>query len=399
MNSLLSSPVLLYAAAFSVFFLILTTVNILRNRFALSPIISFNNAEAFSATDRPTISVLIPARNEEDSIERCVRSILNQARLPDQCIVLNDGSTDATGSILEELSAQNSLLNIISGSETPNGWLGKPWACHQLSQHATGDVLVFLDADVWLEPDAIQSIINVMQQTRADMLTVWPEQTLKTPAERTIIPLVYHTLVTLLPIHYSYSKPRWMPAFVYQRLAHLFVAACGQCLAFNHSAYDAIGGHTAVKSEIVEDVELAKQIRSKGMSVRMFEGVRGIHCRMYNSGEQIKQGFRKNFFAGFGYRWSLFITAALLHFWIFISPWILLPLAILADLFILAGLAIMAILLQFYQRWLLSRWFNWSSAYVITHPLGVIWFEYLGALTMLDRLRGKTVFWKERAVS
>jgi chlorobactene glucosyltransferase len=398
MNGLLSSPLLWYALGFSVIFMLGTTLLMLRNKGALRPLIEERNEDPSKQQEPVSVTVMIPARNEAQSIERCVRSVLKQSRRPDQLLVLDDQSTDSTPAFLDRIRQEDPLLSILDGSDTPENWLGKAWACHRLSQQATGDILVFLDADVWLEPDALESLIAGVQTHHADMITVWPQQTLGTPAERTILPLVYHALVSLLPITYTHRKPKWMPRFLYKRMAPVFAAACGQCLAFRREAYEQIGGHTAVKDEVVEDVELAKRIRSAGLTLRMYEGVRSVHCRMYESHEEIRQGFRKNFFAGFGYSWILFLAAALLHLWVYVAPWILLPLSIYTGNHSITLLAGSLLLLQLLQRGFLAYWFDWSWSYIISHPLGVLWFEYLGILTMIDRLRGKQVRWKGRSV-
>jgi hypothetical protein len=148
----------------------------------------------------------------------------------------------------------------------------------------------------------------------------------------------------------------------------------------------------------VEDVALAKRMRSKGYSIRLFEGVHSIHCRMYTNSEEIREGFRKNFFAGFNYQWLPFISAALLHIAVFIIPWVTLVGGLIwADqlLLLLSGLSI---ILMLGQRLILATWFNWKWLDAITHPLGVIWFQYLGLITMRDRIWGNSAQWKGRSI-
>ena len=162
--------------------------------------------------------------------------------------------------------------------------------------------------------------------------------------------------------------------------------------------YNQIGGHQAVKNEVVEDVALARNVRKKGFRLKLYPGNELIKCKMYSSHADMKLGFRKNFLAGFDNNIPLFILMAFVHLIVFIMPYGLLVLAWLQgnqQFFILSVLNISLIILSRIQ---LNIWFNWPLTGVLFHPLGVLWFQWLGVQILWDRLRGRSVTWKGRVI-
>ncbi|MEL7834298.1 glycosyltransferase family 2 protein [Fodinibius sp. Rm-B-1B1-1] len=345
----------------------------------------------------PHVTICIPARNEANSIERCVRSAIDQQYPNYHILVLDDESTDGTSEILDSLEHQYSeQLTVYEGNPKPDNWLGKSWACHQLSEHAYGDILIFIDADTWLEPEATSKVVRTMGSDVVDFITLWPIQKLGSFWEKTVIPLVYFALLTLLPTRYVYRDPKWLPHFLKEKMNPLFAAANGQFMAFKKKAYKAIGGHQSVKQQVVEDVELAKNIKKAGFRMNMYHGRRAVSCRMYESGNELREGFRKNFFAGFGQNTTLFIGMGLLHIITFILPIVSLPFLLLWGSAKLLLLACSAIVLMYGQRFVLDRWFRWESRYGLLHPLGVGWFQLLGLQVLGDYYKGVSAQWKNR---
>lgn len=371
---------------------------LIRNRFMFRPLSSVPDdiLSGLPSESRPSVTVCIPARNEEKTIKRCVESILTQNYDSIEVLVLNDHSDDATGSILDNLAKANpGKLNVFQGKPKPEGWLGKQWACQQLSEYATTDLLVFADADTWFEPDAIQKTASAFQNYNADMLTVWPSQHLETFWEKTLIPLVYYALLSFLPTHYTFRRPLWMPALFYNRFGSVFAAACGQFIAFRSFAYHLIGGHASVRTEVVEDVELARLTLKNRMKVLMLHGVGTVNCRMYTNQREIREGFRKNFLAGFRYNIPLFFLSAAVHILVFVFPFIV-PFLTTDPLILL--LSVSAIILILLHRLLLASWFNWNFIYTFTHPVGVLWFQYLGITVLTDYLLKRKITWKNRSI-
>lgn len=344
----------------------------------------------------PKVSICIPARNEADVIERCITSALKQDYASFEVIVLDDASNDSTAEILETLSSIIHNLGSIKGKEKPQDWLGKPWACHQLSEVATGSILLFIDADVWLEPDVLQKTVAQLQSV--DAITVWPEQELGSFWERLVVPNIYFVLTTLLPIQFVEELPKWIPPFLREKLSPYFVAACGQFIAFNKTAYIEISGHTSVKQQVVEDIELAKQLKSHGKRLRMLHGLDSVHCRMYTTHHKLWNGFRKNFLAGFGNNLSLFISAAVIHLLVFIFPFIALIWGGFVANYEVVILSALAVLLILTQRFVVQYKFKWSPLYTLLHPETVLWFQALGIQCIYDRLTKKKPLWKGREV-
>ncbi len=372
-------------------FLIYKTFILTRNRFDLAGL-----PPRADFTSKKSIAICIPARNEERNIEKCVSYALDQTYNNYHIYVLNDRSTDDTGKILNTLQKSNpEKLTIINGTDKPEGWLGKPHACHILAQQTNEDYLLFTDADTWMQPHALKSMVFEMELRGLSFLTVWPQQQLYSFWENIIVPLVYDALLGLLPTAYTERKPLWMPTFLYNKLGYQFAAANGQCVMFTRESYHSIGGHKAVKNDIVEDVKMAQLIKKQGLPMKMYHGAGSFFCRMYANYQEIFDGFRKNFFAGFNYNYALFTLMAIIHILAYILPVGVLiggliypfPLYVLIPAFINVGLMVM-------HHVVLATWFRWPPGFSFLKPLGVLWFQYLGIISVMDRIFKKKVNWK-----
>lgn len=266
-------------------------------------------------TDAPRLSLLIPARNEAAVIDATVRALLAQAYPNFEVIVLDDASTDSTAAIAQSAGVGDPRLRIIRGESLPAGWMGKNWACHQLSQAASGEWLIFTDADVRWLPGALAALAETMTRTRADVLTVWPTQHTVTWSERLVVPLMALAVLGYLPLPLVHHTP-WP----------VFAAANGQCLAFRRRAYQAVGGHAAVRGQIVEDVALARQAKARGLRLRMADGAGLVACRMYGGWPSVRDGFAKNILAGHGNSIVFLLLSTAFHWLIFVFPWLWLAL-------------------------------------------------------------------------
>lgn len=381
---------------FALFYLLITSAVLVHNRLHLTELPAEDNMED---DQHPKISVCIPARNEEDTIPILLKSVVCQNYPDFEVLILDDQSEDKTPVIINTFKKNYPDLIIpLKGSDRPKGWLGKSWACQQLGKKADGRILLFLDADTILQPGMLLSVSAAFSKHNTDMITVWPHQVFKTWWEKTVMPIVYYTLLTLLPTYYAFRKPKFMPQSIYSRVSSLFSAANGQCIAFKWEAYDLIGGHTSVKSEIVEDVKLAKHINEAGFTMRMYTGLNSIKCRMYNNQFQMFQGFRKNFFAGFNYKLSLFTFSSLLHFTVFTLPFITLPVSLIMNNRIWIELSVSVISVILLQRLIIALWQRWNPFYAFTHPIGVVWFQVLALTTLFDYFTKRKVKWKEREI-
>jgi hypothetical protein len=217
--------------------------------------------------------VLVPARDEAASIEACLRSVLAQTH-PCEVLVLDDGSTDGTGALAAALG-----VRVVPGRELEPGWLGKPHACQQLADAATGDVLVFLDADVVLAPTAVAATVALLEETGLDLVSPYPRQ-LAAGRTRLVQPLLQWSWLTFVPVRVT-SRPS-------------LAVANGQLLAVRRAAYDRAGGHAAVRAQVVEDVELLRAVQRSGGTGGVADGTALATCQMYASWGELSAGYRKS---------------------------------------------------------------------------------------------------------
>lgn len=249
----------------------------------------YNPARCRYVRETPFVSVLIPARNEEDNIAACICSLLAQDYPSFEVIVLDDNSVDRTAEILD--SFQDAKLQWIKGMPLPNGWAGKPWACHQLSEVAKGDYLLFTDADTTHKREALSCTIAAAQHSGAGFASLMPLQVVITFMEKLIVPVINWAIFFFLPLFLAYR-----PLFPY------LSAAVGQYILFSRAAYEKSGGHAAVKDSIDDDLALARQVKRAGIKWLLLNGKDLVSCRMYSSSKQVWDGFGKNLFSITGYR-------------------------------------------------------------------------------------------------
>lgn len=264
----------------------------------------------------PFVSILVPARNEAAVIARIVTSLLAQDYPNFELIVLDDNSTDDTRTLAQQASANHPRFTLISGQALPDGWLGKNWACHQLSQVAKGDILLFTDADTQWQPQALRAIVAHMTRANVDLYTVWSTQITHTWAERLVVPLMAFVIMGYLPIVMTHFSP-----------FAIFAAANGQCMAWRKQAYARVGGHQRVAGNVLDDVTLARVAKAEGLSLRMADANGLITCRMYENWRDVRSGYAKNILAGYGNSVVALMLATVFHWALFLLPvaWLGMP--------------------------------------------------------------------------
>jgi chlorobactene glucosyltransferase len=263
--------------------------------------------------DYPFVSILLPVRNEEDCIGKCVLSLLAQDYPNYEVIVLDDQSSDDTAIILKRIGIEHPGLKHFTGNPPPQGFIGKNWACAQLVQQAQGDLLLFTDADTVFQPQALRKITKVMVGEKADLLTGYPQQVMDSWGERLLVPFFLWAVLCFTPLWLAYRL----------RLPGLS-AAVGQMLLFRREAYLEVGGHAAIEAVIVEDLALARNIKRAGLRWRMMNLTDLISCHMYLGSQQAFDGFAKNLFATFNFHLGEFLFAYLWLGALFLEPLIIL---------------------------------------------------------------------------
>jgi chlorobactene glucosyltransferase len=342
----------------------------------------------------PRISIIIPARNEQTNIQRCVEAALAQDYPNFEVLVLDDRSTDATPAILAELSKNDSRMVALFGKELPAGWAGKPHALHQAAQSATGEWLCFVDADTFLEPNALSAVLHGAKKTDADLYTLVTMQIVDTFWEKVVQPIVFTAI-------WAAFSPRW----INDPKRHDAVAF-GQFMLIKRSVYDALGGYEAIKSEIVEDKALAEQVKWNGYRLVVATGYDQAKTRMYNSFSALWEGWTKNIYLGLRDHpnklfWSILGTFVALLMALFLPLWPLIGLVwyfngggVLALLAFIESLAVWGGI--FYFRARAAQPMTISHWYALTVPLGTAIFTVIMLTSAWKVLSGKGVTWKGR---
>ena len=333
----------------------------------------------------PRVSILVPARNESCTIVHCIESLVQQNYPVYEVIVLNDQSSDNTGELLDELASRYSNLTVIhSSGNLLAGWNGKSYACHRLAAHATGEWLLFTDADTLHMPTSVAQGIAQASTLDADLLSAFPRQITESWGECIVVSFI----IDFLPLIGIDLTQLW-------RGTSRATAANGQYLLVRASAYWAVGGHEAIGRELVDDFALAKRFRLCGFRVALVDGTSMLRCRMYRSAAEVWAGFSKNILLGMeatsGARrsrgWSLLFAWA--YACIFVLPFLRL-------LFSGRLLPLLEISWLMALRQLVNHRFVRPRSEVITTPLAAWSVMALGLGALLRRRRGASIRWKGR---
>jgi glycosyltransferase involved in cell wall biosynthesis len=245
------------------------------------------------------VTVVVPARDEEDQIGGCLAALLDQRGVPDlRIVVVDDGSADATADVVTGVT--DSRVSLVRAPAPPPGWLGKPHACAIGAAAAGHDgVLVFVDADVRLFPDAVAGAVAVLDERRLDLVSPWPRPLAQGPAERLVQPLAPWLWATTLPLRLAERSGR--PSLA---------AANGQFLVLTARGYRRAGGHAAVRGEVLEDIALLRAVKRAGGRGVPIDGSRLAVCRMYDGWPALREGYAKSLWAAVGGSPSASVAAA-----------------------------------------------------------------------------------------
>lgn len=340
----------------------------------------------------PFVSVLIPARNEADTIGTCLSSLVAQDYPHYEIIVLDDRSEDKTWEVLRAWEARAPHVRILRGKPLPPGWVGKCYACHQLAGSARGDLLLFTDADTQHSATSIVNAVAALERSNADLLSLLPSLELRSLWEKVVMPMLHFVTFTTLPfplVHHT-RKPQ-------------LAMANGQFMLFRRSAYEAVGGHEAVKDALVEDVWLARLVKKHGLRLRVMDGKELVATRMYRSLREIWNGFSKNLFPGFRYSLAAIMFVMVFNVATSVVPFVVAvaglfgPSALglsLSDSWVQLTLAQAALLVAI--RVMLSLRFSLAFLPIVLHPVAMAIVVGIAANSVRWALFAGGLRWKGR---
>ena len=329
------------------------------------------------------VSVLVPARDEAANLRRLLPALLATRYDPLEILVLDDGSADDTAAVVRDFSGRDPRLRLVPGSEPPEGWTGKNWACHQLADRARGDILIFCDADVRPSSRAVSRTVAALDESRADALTAVPRHEPGGRFERAVIPLVATVpVLALLPL-----------PLVHRTRAVSLAMGNGQWFAWRRAAYRSLGGHARVRSDVLEDVRLARLAKRHGLRLAAYLAPRDLRVRMYRDGAGTREGFVKNLYLLAGGRpWTLGPALAVL------LATGLGPLVALAAAPAAGPVALVPLVELLTIRLTAARLVGDHLSTVVLHPVGVLAVTAL-AVESWQRHRRGTLAWKRRPLT
>jgi hypothetical protein len=323
-----------------------------------------------------TVSVLLPLRDEAQRVAACLEALLAQRGLSEwELLCYDDESRDGTVDVVRRLG--RGCVRMIPTAPLPEGWVGKSHACAQLAAVASGSVLVFVDADVVLTPDAIAGAVRLLRDQRLAFVSPYPRQLSGSWLERLVQPLLVWSWLTFLPVRLAARSSR--PSLA---------AANGQLLVVDAGCYRAAGGHATVRDDVVEDIALARALVQAGGRGGFADGHAIAACRMYDGGRDLVAGYAKSLWCAFGSP-AGGVTVATLLMLLGVLPWLLLawtPIAWPAALAGPVGRVVAA-----------ARSGDRPVAAGILHPLSVLAFTALLGMSIRRHRRGATT-WKGRLV-
>jgi hypothetical protein len=316
---------------------------------------------------RSRVSVLVPARDEADCIGACLDSIDGA----DEVLVLDDGSRDATAEVARVHGAR-----VLPGAALPPGWLGKPHACAQLAAAASGDVFVFIDADVRLRPGAIRAAVHFLESSGWDLVSPHPRQETGSVSERLVQPLLQWSILTTLPLRLAERSPR--PSLA---------AANGQLLVVRRDAYERAGGHAP--DAVLDDLALVRAIKRSGGRGGVVDGTSLATCRMYSGWAQLRDGYGKSLWSAFGGPVGSSTVVGALSL-AYVVP----AVAALRG----SRVGMVGYLAGVIGRMISARRTGGSVVDSFAHPVSVTLFGYLTARSHVQHARGR-LMWKGRGLS
>lgn len=332
----------------------------------------------------PLVSVIVPARNEAKNIGACVASLMAQDYPLFEIIVLEDRSEDGTAEVVGQVAAGDSRVRLIHGGPLPDGWAGKPWACRQAADAATGEWLLFTDADTVHAPDMLRRSLSLAIRGKVSMLSGFPRQVTPWFCPRAVIPMIYFIIFS------------WAPLWLLHRLKMPSVAI-GQFLLFPRDFYRTMGGHEVVKNRIIEDLYLGMEVSRRGGRHLAVDLSDIVSCRMYGDLGEVWLGLTRTL-----YGVSAISPLALAGLLVAGSACFLGPFLWLGHLLMAssapawAPLVLLQVILLFIMRRAVDARFRESWLTTLTFPAGIVLIIAVVISGMARQLGRRGVYWKNR---
>ncbi len=241
----------------------------------------------------PRLSVVVPARNERERIGPCIRSLLAQGPVVREVLVVDDRSDDGTGEYVRQLAGGDPRVRVLRVDELPPGWSGKAHACDVGGRAATGDWILFTDADCHFLDGGLAAAVRYAEQHDVDFLTLWLRADHRSFWEHMLIPLCGALILYWFP-PFGLGRSRWCPPY-----------ATGQFILIRREAWLRIDGHRAARDAVIEDIPLARHARRSGLRMRTALGAEVVAVRMYRSLGEIWNGWTRIFIGALQRRWKL----------------------------------------------------------------------------------------------
>jgi hypothetical protein len=362
---------------------------------ALPAYLFYKNARLYApplaprpGTAPPAVAVLIPARNEARTIRAAVEAALHSQEVSLEVLVLDDHSTDATARIVSAIAARDARVRLLPGPPLPPGWCGKQHACAVLAAHTAQPLLVFIDADVRLEPHGLARLAAFLDTSGADLVSGLPRQETGTWLEHLLIPLLHFLLLGFLPL--------WR---MRQSRHPAYGAGCGQLFMARRQAYVQAGGHATIRTSLHDGLTLPRAFRTAGFLTDLCDATTVATCRMYRSAGEVWHGLAKNATEGLA-RPALLVPATVLLLGGQVLPVVLGTFAIVGMLSPWAsGLAVLGLAAAYYPRLRAVRRLQQSWRGALLHPLGILVLLVLQWYAWGRACCGRPATWKGRAYS
>ncbi len=337
----------------------------------------------------PAISVLIPARDEQDGIAAALESVLASTGVAFEVIVMDDGSTDRTANIVESIAKKDVRVRLERTQTLPIGWNGKQHACWALAHAASYELFCFVDADVRLKPECLARTAALLKQGERGLVSGFPQQVTETPLEWLLLPLIHFVLLGYLPVERMRNTTD--PSFA---------AGCGQFILVRNCDYFASGGHAKIKATMHDGLLLPRLFRQYGYRTDLADLTDLATCRMYRNALQVWQGLAKNATEGIAAPGRILPISLLL----FLGQ--IVPFVLAAWLWLAGGSSVaenvyvlVAIAGAWLPRFLGIYRFRQSWRGALLHPLGIGILLAIQWYALTRKVAGRSVKWKNRSYS